>query len=181
MGIKPAFIKKFLYCTPTITDKSQEPVDDWYTDVMERLMPLAKHGIETRSGHFSEGAGYHGFHVAPDRTVGTNHDYLFELPGVQSDSMTNSIAAHYLRWFRNAVTTDDLLEVRRVAIALLSGIESPPPIVLGDDAGAFSGVQIIAHEGYEYALMPDGQLRAWNDGQLGGWYDEDWKSVVLGN
>lgn len=183
MGIRPAGVVKVLYINPTIEQKSSEPVEDFYTQVMEELlsglnrdyqpMKYAVAGVEAGAGEYDEGGAYRGWHTSCDGTHSTNQDYFFE-KGCNPVWMTNSLAPHYLRWFRSAVPDSDLIHVMRMAKAF----------GLADDDATIelsNGSKILRYKGSDYCLMPDGSLRGWNwdTRLLSGYMDDEFKERVL--
>lgn len=184
MGIRPAGVVKVLYINPTIEQKSSEPVEDFYTQVMEELlsglnrddqpMKYAVAGISMKDdGNYEKGGRFRGLHTACDGTYSSNQDYFFE-KGSNPVWMTNSLAPHYLRWFRSAVPDSDLINVMQMAKAF--GLaDNDTPIELSD------GSKILQYNGWDYCLMPNGDLRGWNwDTRiLSGYMDSEFKDRVL--
>lgn len=99
--------KFLLYIEPTHDQRSADPVNDEYTQILRLAMSEARKGTANYSDVgkeevFSEGHGYRGWHTCSDGTFSDNHDY--QLP---NGLITNSLCIHYLTWYRSAVSHHD--------------------------------------------------------------------------
>jgi hypothetical protein len=102
-----------LYIEPRPEDKSIEPIDDELTRKVEAAVAEAVKGtaaydnLKAGFGHgsefFSDGNGYRGFHLTPDREIAISYDLL--LP---NGLITNAAAVHYVRWYRRAIPDCDM-------------------------------------------------------------------------
>lgn len=101
--------KFLLFIEPGRADKSDEPVNDEWTDMIEELLKTAKKGtsdydiLAPGADHgFDEGNAWRGMHSGPDGMMSSNKEYL--LPG---GYITNSLAPHYLRYYRKRISDFD--------------------------------------------------------------------------
>jgi hypothetical protein len=113
--------KFLLFIEPKRTEKSAVPIDDEWTELMERVMKTAPTGTSgygeldcTGEGGIDVGHKWRGCHIADDGEGGWNFEYL--LPG---GYITNKLAPHYLRYYRNSIPEsewDKLRDMRKHAI-----------------------------------------------------------------
>uniref|UniRef100_A0A6M3KFL2 Uncharacterized protein n=1 Tax=viral metagenome TaxID=1070528 RepID=A0A6M3KFL2_9ZZZZ len=78
--------------------KSEYPVNDTLTDKMEKLLSSAKKGTQYRGWHNCTGCGE--MSGSCDLIVGP---YI-----------TNSLAAHYLRWHRNDAPESEINKLKKL-------------------------------------------------------------------
>ena len=104
----------FLYIEPSVEDKSDQPLDDIYTESIRYFLDNAKiggsHGysnLKCQGDHFTEGAAFLGCHKNCDGERSDNHDYLLE-----NGFITNSLCVHYVRWFRKSITGENLQKLK---------------------------------------------------------------------
>lgn len=120
-----------LFIEPRSSEKLLNPIDDELTQVMELALSKAKkgtsnysdlddmgHGIETfMNGQdfilpsFHENSAYRGVHRTHCGELSDCVDYLLE-----NGMITNSLAAFYVRWYRNSISQNDmnkLLELKK--------------------------------------------------------------------
>lgn len=94
----------FLYIEPTLDQKSPDPINDIYTEAVEKFFKTAVSGtayyhvLRDTGTEFSEGNGWRGIHCNCDGEVSSNQDYL-----LGNGYITNSLCVHYVRWFRSAI------------------------------------------------------------------------------
>lgn len=96
-----------LFIEPLKDEKTVEPVEDEYTTLMEMSLTKAKKGTSnySRIGEdvsFREGSGFRGLHMTDCGTRSSNVDFQLE-----NGMVTNSLAAFYLRWYRNSIESND--------------------------------------------------------------------------
>lgn len=96
--------KYLLYIEPKLDQKSEIPIDDHLTLGMEALLSSAKKGTANYSdlkdpGRFKIGGSWRGWHDNCDGKRSSSQDYLI----ADGRYITNSLAPHYLRWYRIAI------------------------------------------------------------------------------
>lgn len=100
--------KYLLYIEPELREKSQDPIDDELTKLVEMSLSKSKTGCANYSsledeGSIRLGSSYRGCHRNCDGERSSNRDYLLE-----NGMITNSLAPHYLRYFRAAIPYTDM-------------------------------------------------------------------------
>lgn len=115
-----------LFIEPRSSEKLLNPIDDELTQVMEIALSKAKkgtsnysdlddmgHGIETfMKGQnfilpsFHENSAYCGMHRTHCGETSDCVDYLLE-----NGMITNSLAAFYVRWYRNSISQNDMNKI----------------------------------------------------------------------
>lgn len=130
MGLRPAGLYRLLYLYPQLSDKSSAPVEDIFTRIMEDLLtgiidaheknppPYCIPGFLGKDD-FNKWSSSRGVHHNCDGATSTAQDYLMWPGGFSQEVVTNSLAPHYLRWFRKCVPFQDLLEIHKLGKALL--------------------------------------------------------------
>lgn len=103
-----------LYIEPKAEDKSEEPVEDEYVEIMEQALSEAKVGTANyddlnNKPSFEEGGGYIGFHTTDCDVKSDNHDYL-----LKNGMVTNSLAPFYLRHYRDFIPYRELIKVKEL-------------------------------------------------------------------
>lgn len=106
--------KYLLYIEPPIEKKSEHPVNDEWTRLLEAELSTAKEGAAryadpSDQGTFYEG-GWRGVHVAACGEVGGSHDYL-----LSNGLITNKLATYYLRWYREAIPASEWTKLKHLA------------------------------------------------------------------
>ena len=92
--------------------KSFEPLEDELVEMMEKALKKAKRGtagyshLDNDGSNFREGSGYKGSHVTDCGERSSNTDYLLE-----NGMITNSLAAFYLRWYRDYIPASEMEKV----------------------------------------------------------------------
>ena len=104
-----------LYIEPIIEQKSSIPVDDELTHVMEKAFGLSKSGtadysnLNDKGDTFCENNGWRGKHINCDEKMSSNNDYMLE-----NGMITNSLCVHYVRWFREAISDNDMKKIKEL-------------------------------------------------------------------
>ncbi len=112
-------MSRLLFINPTLSEKSNHPSDDVYTEALAWAISLAEKGTANLEGipfynipgFFHVGSCYRGFHRACDGELSDNFDYLLQIP---ERYITNSLAVHYLRWFRSAISEEEWVKINIV-------------------------------------------------------------------
>ncbi len=112
---RPDNSKFLLFIEPPKSDRLREPINDKFTNMMERAINNSKRGISNYSRtdeepHFRQGSGYKGFHLTECGVSSSNNDYLLE-----NGMITNSLAAFYLRYYRNSIPKTEMEKVEELA------------------------------------------------------------------
>ena len=100
-----------LYIEPKKEEKSETPVDDEITMVMQVALSEAAHGTSNyyetdERPVFNKGSGYKGYHCTDCDTKSASCDYL-----LQNGMITNSLCVFYLRYYRNAIPESEMKKV----------------------------------------------------------------------
>lgn len=95
-------------------DKSAQPVDDELTLFIEKLLTIAINSnqqscVVRSDGFIIRGLATMGLHQCRCGEHSHNHDYE-----IYKDFYTNSLAAHYLRYHRSEVSTEELEKVKKL-------------------------------------------------------------------
>lgn len=103
--------KYLLYIEPKASERSENPIEDEKTKILNKIFIAAKEGTARYSdiscqGAFLEGSGYRGSHLTEYGETSTNKDYL--LP---NGMITNSLCVTYLKWYRNAIPESEMEKV----------------------------------------------------------------------
>jgi hypothetical protein len=106
--------KYLLYIEPMKEEKSLEPVNDIYTEVMENALLHAPSGTSAYGNSkdyntFMLNGAFKGIHMTDCGETSTNRDYL-----LKSGHITNSLAAFYLRWYRNSIPETEMIKMAEV-------------------------------------------------------------------
>lgn len=93
-----------LYIEPTLDQMSENPINDHLTLGMEDLISNGQAGIVVDSDlndqeTFQVGDSWRGWHRNCDGENSSNCDYLI----ADGRYITNSLAPHYLRWYREVI------------------------------------------------------------------------------
>jgi len=88
--------------------KSEFPVEDDLTRKMEELLSTAEEGTY-QSGKFDKNSGWRGFHICVCGEWSGNKDLM-----LKSGHITNSLAAHYLRWHREDVPESEIQKLKSI-------------------------------------------------------------------
>lgn len=93
-----------LYIEPTLEQRSETPIDDDLVNFMELLLYHAYCGTANYSDSegckdFTYGECWRGHHINCDGEMSEIQDYLI----ADGRYITNSLATHYLRWYRSAI------------------------------------------------------------------------------
>lgn len=112
-----------LFIEPKSIEKSVQPIDDELTEAVELALSKAKRGTshysdldDTGNGvetllkgqtitlpSFHERSAYRGVHRTHCGEISDCVDYLLE-----NGMITNSLAAFYVRWYRNSISKNDM-------------------------------------------------------------------------
>ena len=103
-----------LYVELDPSNKSQNPIEDDLTKVIDYALSVAKSGAANysskgESANFREGSGFRGTHTSPCGQRSDNHDYLLE-----NGMITNSLAPYYVRWYRDNLPTSELKKLNEL-------------------------------------------------------------------
>lgn len=109
--------KYLLFIEPKLGQKSEEPVDDQWTEMLAAECSQAVKGTSGYSdpqdmGSFSPELSYRGFHATDCGEVSSNQDLL-----LSNGMITNSLAVFYLRWYREAVPASEWKKLKHLAQA----------------------------------------------------------------
>jgi len=95
--------KYILYINPKKSEKLSEPIVDDLTILMNKAISESKKGIMRDDGRaFNIGESFKEVHISDDGEVSTNYDLL-----LKNGMVTNSLAIHYLKWYRNSIPDVD--------------------------------------------------------------------------
>lgn len=101
-----------LFIEPKIEQKSVVPVNDELVKIMRIALNDAVKGSSsysnlTDTGTFTIGNAYRGVHHNCDGVASDNQDYA-----LGNGMITNSLAVHYLTWFRDAIPESEFAKLR---------------------------------------------------------------------
>ena len=82
---------KLLYLHVMLEDKQDTPIEDEWVELLEKALDEGKVAVR-----------YKGFHTTPCGQHSSSCDYL-----LKDGSITNSLAAFYLKWYRSAIGKKD--------------------------------------------------------------------------
>lgn len=106
--------KYLLFIEPELKDKSAEPIDDEWTELMQKALNQSTPGGSgysevNCSGAFHVGNEFwfRGSHTNCDGVRSDCKDFL-----LQNGLITNSLCVHYLRYFRNNIGNNDWDKLR---------------------------------------------------------------------
>ncbi len=103
--------KFLLYIEPENSEKSEQPIDDDLTKLIEFALNNSITGAANYSElngeplHRKEG-GWRGCHTVDCGKCSTNHDYLLE-----NGLITNSLAVFYISNYRSSIKRNDWLKI----------------------------------------------------------------------
>lgn len=100
-----------LYIEPKKEDKSQNPINDEITEIMELALSEAESGAASYSSldtveYFRSGSGFRGFHETECGERSSNKDYL-----LKNGMITNSLCSFYLKYYRNVIPVTEMNKV----------------------------------------------------------------------
>lgn len=100
-----------LYIEPRKEEKSDLPVNDEITEIMEMALSDASCGAANYSdlnstGVFNFNCGFKGIHHTSCGKVSDNHDYL-----LKNGMITNSLCVYYLQYYRNSIPPSEMDKV----------------------------------------------------------------------
>jgi len=103
--------KFLLYIEPSIDQRSQYPIDDDITKVVEQYLLKSVKGTSdysnlTSNGSFTEGYGWRGFHTTECGEWSGNSDHLLE-----NGMITNSLCVFYLMYYRSYIPDSEMEKV----------------------------------------------------------------------
>ena len=104
-----------LFIEPTLSQKAGAPINDEWTMIMRVAVSEAKLGTSNYTDPpnvepwFKEKDRYKGVHYCCDDIESGNYDLL--LP---NDMITNTLAIHYLTWYRQAVPPSDWKKLEEI-------------------------------------------------------------------
>jgi len=103
-----------LFIEPKKEEKLKTPLDDEISRIMKVALEEAKRGTSNYSRpnempYFFESLGYKGYHRTDCGERSYPADYLLE-----NEMITNSLAAFYLRYYRNSIPESEMLKVQKV-------------------------------------------------------------------
>lgn len=106
--------KFLLYIEPDATEKSESPIEDDLTKLVDFAMSRAKVGVSNYSSKnepesFREGSGFKGKHSTACGKMSDNHDYLLE-----NGMITNSLAPYYVRWYRDSLPDSEVKKLEKL-------------------------------------------------------------------
>ena len=100
-----------LYIEPMKEDKSENPVNDEITEIMELALSEAESGAASYSSldtveYFRSGHAYRGIHHTDCGEKSANRDYL-----LKNGMITNSLCSFYLKYYRNVIPVTEMNKV----------------------------------------------------------------------
>ena len=103
-----------LYIEPKKEDKSQQPINDEITEIMELALKEAESGTGSYSSldtveYFRSGDAYLGFHSTDCGEISANNDYL-----LKNGMITNSLCSFYLKYYRNVIPQTEINKVNKL-------------------------------------------------------------------
>ena len=103
-----------LYIEPTKDQKSQEPVEDEFSTLMEVALRESESGDASYSslddqGSIRLGGAWKGCHTTDCGERSSNKDYQ-----LKNGMITNSLAPFYLRWYRDAIPEIELKKLQQL-------------------------------------------------------------------
>lgn len=109
--------KYLLFIEPKLSQKSKDPVDDHWTQMLSIECSQAKRGISNYKdlndeGVFFPDGEYPGTHNTDCGESSTNQDLL-----LSNGMITHSLAVFYLRWYRNAIPANEWKKLKHLAQA----------------------------------------------------------------
>ena len=95
--------KYLLFIEPNASEKSESPVNDHLTYIMEQALSEAEDGISHYSDkdndfYFRGSSGYKGSHTTDCGKRSGSRDYL-----LKNGMVTNSLAIFYVKWYRDSI------------------------------------------------------------------------------
>jgi len=96
-----------LFIEPKSSEKSETPLNDEWTALMQAELESAKRGTANYSdlackGSFTEGSGWRGMHITECGKASSNKEYL-----LSNGLITNSLAVFYLQYYRDSIGESD--------------------------------------------------------------------------
>jgi len=122
--------KYLLYIEPSKEEKSEYPLEDNLTRLMELALSKSQKGTANYSDikdmgdgydwvyngktnripSHRTGSGYKGTHRTDCGERSSNQDYLLE-----NGMITNSLATFYLKWYRDSIPYNDIIKLNELA------------------------------------------------------------------
>ena len=103
-----------LYIEPKKEDKSEFPINDEITEIMDLALSEAESGTASYSSldtveYFRSGYGYRGTHHSDCGEKSSNKDYL-----LKNGMITNSLCSFYLKYYRNVIPVTEMNKVNQL-------------------------------------------------------------------
>jgi hypothetical protein len=103
-----------LYIEPDKNEKSDVPVNDELTKIMEFALSKSIKGTSNYSDiklepNFRKGSGFKGFHRTDCGMISTNNDYLLE-----NGMITNSLCVYYIQYYRDCIPDSEMKKVKKL-------------------------------------------------------------------
>jgi hypothetical protein len=109
--------KYLLFIEPKIEQKSKEPIDDQWTQMLSAecanaILGTSSYNDINDTGSFTPGNKYDGVHTTDCGEVGLNQDLL-----LSNGMITHSLAVFYIRWYRDAIPAGEWKKLKHLAQA----------------------------------------------------------------